>query len=170
VPPSSSVVGRCASVWSYYLVHASGHVNCYYPTKGCTLDVHALRKVSTEVSNLSKGEMSFNFSLRISIQVSTTIHRPARGASSGGPTCSLCLALYAIMFIELCFNFMSIFCVFLPSCGQLLSPCPATSLSCAILSQAGLLEVHATYLGSLDYFLGQGPVLPNGCSSEKSKC
>jgi hypothetical protein len=31
------------------------------------------RKVSTEAPNLSKGEMSFNFSLSISIQVSTTV-------------------------------------------------------------------------------------------------
>jgi hypothetical protein len=72
------------------------------------------------------------------------------------------------MFIELCFNFMSVFfCVFLPSCGQLLSLCPTTSLSCAILLQAGLLEVPVTYLGSLGYFLARGPVLSNGCSSEK---
>jgi hypothetical protein len=71
------------------------------------------------------------------------------------------------MFIELCFNFMSIFCVFLPSCGQLLSLCPASSSSCAILSQVGLLEAPATNLGSLCYFLIRGPVLPNGCSSKK---
>jgi hypothetical protein len=44
-----------------------------YPTKGCTLDVQALRKASTEVPNLSKGKMCFNFSLSISIQISTTI-------------------------------------------------------------------------------------------------
>jgi hypothetical protein len=70
------------------------------------------------------------------------------------------------MFIELCFNFMSIFHIY-PSCGQLLFPCLTTSLSCAILSQVGLLEVHATYLESLDYFLARGPILSNGCSSEK---
>jgi hypothetical protein len=75
--------------------------------------------------------------------------------------------MYAIMFRELCFNFMSIFCVFLSSCGQLLSLCLASSLSCAILSHMGLLEVPATYLGSLGYFLARGPVLQNGCSSEK---
>jgi hypothetical protein len=124
------------------------------------------RKASTEAPNLSRDEMSFNFSLSISIQVSTTIHRPARGASSGGATCSLCLALYAIMFIELYFNFMAIFCVFLPSCGQSLSLCPASTSSCAILSHAGLLEVPTTNLGSLGYFLAQGPVLPYDCSWE----
>jgi hypothetical protein len=126
------------------------------------------KKTSTEAPNLNKSEMSFNFFFSISIQVSTTIHCPARGASSGGATCLLCLALYAIMFIELFFNFMSIFfCVFLPSCGQFLSLCSTSSLSCVILSQAGLLEVSVTYLGSLGYFLARGPVLLNGCSSEK---
>jgi hypothetical protein len=37
---------------------------------------------------------------------STIIHRPTQVASFGGTTCSLCLVLYAIMFLELCFNFM----------------------------------------------------------------
>jgi hypothetical protein len=54
-----------------------------------------------------------------------------------------------------------------PLCGQLLFPCLASSSSCAILSQAGLLEVPATYLGSLGYFLARGPVLLNSCSLEK---
>jgi hypothetical protein len=40
-------------------------------------------------------------------------------------------------------------------------------LGYAILSQVGSLEVPATYLGSLGYFLARGPVLLNGCSSEK---
>jgi hypothetical protein len=71
------------------------------------------------------------------------------------------------MFIELFFNFMSIFCIFLPSCGQSLSLCPTSSSSCVILSQAGLLKVPVTNLGSLGYFLAWGPVLPNGCSSKK---
>jgi hypothetical protein len=43
-----------------------------YPAKGCTQDVQALRKASTETSNLSKGEMRFNLSLSISFYVSTT--------------------------------------------------------------------------------------------------
>jgi hypothetical protein len=81
--------------------------------------------------------------------------------------CSLRLALYTIMFIELCFNFISVFYVFLPSCGQPLSLCLASSSSCAILSHAGLLEVPATNLGSLDYFLAWGPVLLNDCFPEK---
>jgi hypothetical protein len=61
--------------------------------------------------------------------------------------CSLYLTQYAIMFIELCFNFMSVFLYNYPSCGQLLF-----CLSYAILSHAGLLEVPVTYLGSLGYF------------------
>jgi hypothetical protein len=111
--------------------------------------------------------MSFNFSLSISIQIFTTIHRPVREASSGGAMCLLCLTLYAIMFIELCFNFISIFFAFLLSCGQSLSLCPASSLSCAILSQTGLLEVHVTNMVSLIYFLARDPILPNDCSSKK---
>jgi hypothetical protein len=70
------------------------------------------------------------------------------------------------MFIELCFNFMSILHIY-PSCGQVLFPCLPFGLSCAILLLAGLLEVPATYLGSLGYFLAQEPVLLNGCPSEK---
>jgi hypothetical protein len=62
---------------------------------------------------------------------------------------------------------MSIFYIFLPSCGPLLSLYPASSSSCVILSQAGLVEVPATYLGSLGYFFAWGPVLPNACSIEK---
>jgi hypothetical protein len=31
VPPSTSVVGRSASVWAYCLVHASEDVNCSLP-------------------------------------------------------------------------------------------------------------------------------------------
>jgi hypothetical protein len=46
-------------------------------------------------------------------------------------------------------------------------PCLSSSLSCAILSQADLLEIPATYLGSIGYFLARGPVLLNEYSSEK---
>jgi hypothetical protein len=67
-----------------------------------------------------------------------------------------CLALYAIMFIELCFNFMSVFLHVYPSCGQLIFSCLVSSLSCIILSQADLLEVSMTYLGSIGYFLARG--------------
>jgi hypothetical protein len=35
------------------------------------------------------------------------------------------------------------------------------------MSQAGLLEVSTTYLGSFSYFLARRLVLLNGCSSEK---
>jgi hypothetical protein len=93
-------------------------------------------------------------------------HRPTRAAGSGGATGSLCLTLYAIIFIELCFNFMSIF-AYLSLMWSVNFPYLTASLSCAILSQANPLEVPATYLGSLGYFLARGPVLPNGCSSEK---
>jgi hypothetical protein len=31
VPPSPSAVGRCASVWPYCLVRASGDADCYLP-------------------------------------------------------------------------------------------------------------------------------------------
>jgi hypothetical protein len=64
-------------------------------------------------------------------------------------------------------QFYVYFYVFLPSCGQSLSLCPASSSSCVILSHVGLLEVPATNLGSLIYFLAWGPMLLNGCSSEK---
>jgi hypothetical protein len=93
-------------------------------------------------------------------------HRPTRGTGSGCATSSLCLTLYVIMFIELCFNFMSFLCIY-PSCGQLLFPCLASSLSCTILSQVGLLKIPVTYLGSLGFFLARGPVLLNGCFSKK---
>jgi hypothetical protein len=75
----------------------------------------------------------------------------------------MCNHVYRIVF-QFCVCF---FCIFLPPCGQLLSLCPASSLSCAILSQADLLEVHVTYLGSLSYFLARGPMLSNDCSLKK---
>jgi hypothetical protein len=80
--------------------------------------------------------------------------------------CSFCLTLYEIMFIELCSNFMPFLHIYL-LCGQLLSPCPTSGLSCAILLQAGLRKVHVTYLGSFGYFLARGQELLNDCSSKK---
>jgi hypothetical protein len=62
------------------------------------------------------------------------------------------------------------FCLFLriyPSCGKLPFSCLAFSSSCAILSQAGLLEVPAAYRGSLGYFLARSLLLLNDCSSER---
>jgi hypothetical protein len=53
-------------------------------------------------SNRSNSSMGFRVA-------STTIHRPTQGVDSRGATSLLCLALFAIMFIELCFNFMSLF-------------------------------------------------------------
>jgi hypothetical protein len=50
---------------------------------------------------------------------------------------------------------------------QLLFLCPASCLNCAALSQASLLEVPVTYLGSLRYFPAWGPVLPDGRSLER---
>jgi hypothetical protein len=64
-------------------------------------------------------------------------------------------------------QFYVYFYVFLISCGQSLSLYPTSNSSCAILSQAGLLEVPMTNLMSLCYFLTWGPVLPNGCSSKE---
>jgi hypothetical protein len=69
------------------------------------------------------------------------------------------------MFIELCSNFMSFVYLYLMwSVTFSLSP---SDSCCAILLQAGLLEVPVTYLGSFGYFLARGPVLLNDCSSEK---
>jgi hypothetical protein len=70
------------------------------------------------------------------------------------------------MFIELCFIFMYVFTFFNPHVVSCF-PCLATSLSYAILSQAGLLEIPVTYLESLGYFLARSLVLQNGCSLEK---
>jgi hypothetical protein len=64
-------------------------------------------------------------------------------------------------------QFYVYFSIFLPSCGQLIFLYPASCLSCATLSQADLLEVPASYLGSFGYFLAQGPVLPNDYPSKK---
>jgi hypothetical protein len=64
-------------------------------------------------------------------------------------------------------QFFVCFCIVLPSCGQLLFLCPDSYPSCATLSQAGLLEVPTSYLGSFGYFLARGPVLSNGYPSEK---
>jgi hypothetical protein len=60
---------------------------------------------------------------------------------------------------------MSVFAYFYP--GQLLFLCPASCPSYATLSQAGLLEIPVSYLGSFGYFPARGPVLPNGYPSEK---
>jgi hypothetical protein len=70
------------------------------------------------------------------------------------------------MFIELCFSFVSIF-VYLSLMWSVTFPCLTFSLSCAILSQSGLLEVPVTYLRSFGYFLARGLVLLHGCTSEK---
>jgi hypothetical protein len=65
--PSLSAMGRCAwSSLNAWYIHREMQTITYI-TKGCTLDVQAPRKASTEAPNLSKGEMCFNFSLIISI-------------------------------------------------------------------------------------------------------
>jgi hypothetical protein len=46
-------------------------------------------------------------------------------------------------------------------------PCPILGSCCAILSQVGLPEIPATYLGSLCYILAQGLLLLNGYPSER---
>jgi hypothetical protein len=78
--------------------------------------------------------------------------------------CSLCIAWFAFLFIKLCFNFMSIFVPHVVSYPFL---CLAFSLSCAILSQMGLLEVPVAYRVSLGYFLARSLLLLNSCSSER---
>jgi hypothetical protein len=55
-----------------------------------------------------QGRNHSNSSMRFRA-AATTIHRPAQGSGSGGAMSSLCLVLYVIIFIELCFNFMSPF-------------------------------------------------------------
>jgi hypothetical protein len=159
-----------------------------YPTKRCTLDVQAIRKASTKVSNLSKGEICFNFSLSISVYVSITkgqdpgtsrVLEPKLSsgllqASSPHPSGGLQRCHKFIMshhvgnyIHRIVFQFYVYLCVFLSSCGQSLSLCPTSSSSCAILSQAGMLKVPVTNLRSLGYFLAWDPVLPNDCSSKK---
>jgi hypothetical protein len=56
-------------------------------------------------------------------------------------------------------QFYVYFCAFIPHVVSYLFPYLTFSLSCEILSQAGLLEVPATYRGSLDYFLAQSLLL-----------
>jgi hypothetical protein len=72
-------------------------------------------------------------------------HCPTRVVGFGGATCSLCLGSSVLQFyVYFCILSLmwSVTFFYLDS-----------SLSCAILSQAGLLEVPVTYLGSLGYFL-----------------
>jgi hypothetical protein len=64
-------------------------------------------------------------------------------------------------------QFYVCFYAFIPHVVIYLFPCLTFSLSCAVLSHAGLLEVPAAYLGSLGYFLTRGLVLLNVCSSER---
>jgi hypothetical protein len=93
-------------------------------------------------------------------------HRPTRGTGSGGATSSLCLALYVIMFIKLCFNFMSLFAYLSLMWSDTFSLSHLWFMLCNLVA-GGLLEVPAIYLGSLSYFPTRGPVLPNGCPSKK---
>jgi hypothetical protein len=62
-------------------------------------------------------------------------------------------------------QFYVCFCAFIPHVVSYLFPCLIFSLSCAILSQTGLLEVPAAYRGPLGYFLARSLLLLNGCSS-----
>jgi hypothetical protein len=58
------------------------------------------------------------------------------------------------MFIELCFNFMSVFAHLCLLVVRYLFPCLTFSSSCAMLPHpAGLLVVPAAYLGPIGYFL-----------------
>jgi hypothetical protein len=64
-------------------------------------------------------------------------------------------------------QFYVYFCAFIPHVVSYLFPCLAFSSSCAILSQASLLEVHVAYQRSLGYFLAWSLLLLNHCSSER---
>jgi hypothetical protein len=75
---------------------------------------------------------------------------------------SVCIYVHKIML-----EFYICFCAFITHVVSYLFPYLIFSLSCVILSQAGLLEVHASYQGSLGYFLARSLLLLNGCSSER---
>jgi hypothetical protein len=74
----------------------------------------------------------------------------------------VCIYVHKIML-----QFYVCFCAFITHVVRYLFPYLTFSLSCAILSQAGLLEVLVAYRGSLGYFLAQSLLLLNGCSSER---
>jgi hypothetical protein len=50
------------------------------------------------------------------------------------------------------------FCVFISHVVSYIFPCLTSCSSCVILSQASLLEVPVTYLGSIGYFLARDSV------------
>jgi hypothetical protein len=64
-------------------------------------------------------------------------------------------------------QFYVYFCTFITHVASYLFSYHPFNLSCAILSQADLLEVPAAYRGSLGYFLARSPLLLNGCSSKR---
>jgi hypothetical protein len=61
--------------------------------------------------------------------------------------------------LKIVLQFYVCFYTFIPHVVSYLFPYLTYSSSCVILSQAGLLEVSMTYLGSLGYFLAWGLVL-----------
>jgi hypothetical protein len=69
---------------------------------------------------------------------------------------------FAIMFIKLCFNFYVYFCIRLTLIWSVIFLCLTSCPNYVFLSQAGLLEVHVTYLGPLGYFPSWGPVCLDG--------
>jgi hypothetical protein len=64
-------------------------------------------------------------------------------------------------------QFYVCFYVFIPYVVIYLFSCLAFSLSCAILSQTGLLEVPTAYRGSLGYFLTWSLLFLNGYSLKR---
>jgi hypothetical protein len=64
-------------------------------------------------------------------------------------------------------QFYVCFCAFISHVVGYLFPCLTFSSSCAILSQADLLEVHAAYERSLSYFLAWSLLLLNDCTSKR---
>jgi hypothetical protein len=76
--------------------------------------------------------------------------------------CLVCIYIHKIVL-----QFYVCFYTFIPHVLNYLFSCLIFSLSYAILSPVGLLEVPAAYQGSLAYFLAQSLLLLNGCSSER---
>jgi hypothetical protein len=94
------------------------------------------------------------------------LRRPIRAAGFGGTTGSLCLAMNVIMFIELYFDFMSVFMYFYPHVVSRFLSVPLLVRVVQTCHRRVCLR-PATNLGSLSYFLAWGLVFPNGSFSEK---
>jgi hypothetical protein len=74
---------------------------------------------------------------------------------------------FCIYVHKIVLQFYVCFCAFIHHMVSYLFPYLVFSLSCAILSQAALLELPAVYRGSLGYFLARSLLLLNGRSSKR---